>query len=89
MLVFHIIGLGPSLLAIICWGSNIGGNVEFVVPFQQYLLKQSTQAAGTVVPVRSKLRANTAQPTQTGHFLSTVPFPMVATLYPLRINWSR
>ena len=56
-------------LVMICSGSYIPGVVEFVVPFQQYLSKQSTHLDGTSVPVRTRLRANTAQPTQAGQLV--------------------
>ena len=75
----------PTPLVIICSGSYAPGVVEFVVSFQQYLAKQSTHLDGISVPVRTKLRANTAQPTQAGQSESIVPLPMVATLYPLRM----
>uniref|UniRef100_A0A0D2XT55 Uncharacterized protein n=1 Tax=Fusarium oxysporum (strain Fo5176) TaxID=660025 RepID=A0A0D2XT55_FUSOF len=44
----------------------------------QDLEKQSTRLDGVFVPVRTKLRANTAQPTQAGQSESTVTLPMVA-----------
>jgi hypothetical protein len=48
-------------------GSYTTGVVELTVPFQQYLLKQSTQTAGTSVLVRLKLRERIAHPRQAGH----------------------
>lgn len=72
-------------LVMICSGSYIPGVAEVVVPFQQYRSKQSTHLDGISVPVRTRLRANTAQPTQAGQLESTVPLPMVAALYQLRM----
>jgi len=60
------------------FGAYGGGVVEFKVPFQQYVLKQAVQTAGTFVFVLSKLRERIAQPTQVGHCGSTVPLPIVA-----------
>ncbi|RYC76669.1 hypothetical protein BFJ63_vAg20454 [Fusarium oxysporum f. sp. narcissi] len=75
----------PTPLVMICSGSYVPGVVKFVVPFQQYLAKQSTNLDGISIPVRTKLRANTAQPTQASQSESIVPLPIVAALYPLRM----
>ena len=63
-------------------GKKGAGVVELTVPSQQYRLKHCLQTSGTAVLVRFKLLDRIAQPTQVGHCLSTVPFPMVATSYP-------
>jgi len=58
------------------------GVVEFNVPFQQYLVKHVSHAVGTVVPVLYQQRLSVAHATQTPQSESTVPLPIVATLYP-------
>ncbi|QSS52378.1 hypothetical protein I7I53_07994 [Histoplasma capsulatum var. duboisii H88] len=63
-------------------GSYTEGTVLLIRPSQQWVLKHFLQASGTCVFVRSNDLLSMAQPTQVGQSESTVPLPMVTTLYP-------
>ena len=85
--------LEPLLSMFTVWFNGVGsyslGCVAFKVPSQQKRSKHCVHARGTLVFVRSRLRARIAQATHVGQDSSRVPLAMFATLKPFKMMASR